>query len=206
MNGLVNAPEGGFVRKYYNHKPEGGTVTPVIVVCGRKSSSAWKNWTAVDHSALKDAWTGVRAKGEARRVKADPIDEVNFEQLIRNDAVHTARIVKKDGRSLLEIDGCVAPPVAFHTVYHHSGQSEIAAGLPLVKNGVNVVIPMVEGGTGNHACWDSKGYNANHCNNTKHEPKLNVMYYFMNGIEYPFDSDKRFFNVSFHDVSQKHYD
>ncbi len=160
MNGLVNAPEGVFWRKYFHHKPDGRSVTPVIVVCGRKSSSVWKDWSAVEHSAVKKAWESVRADGAARRVKATLMDEAVFEWRNMNDAVHTARIVKKDGRSLLEIDGRTAPPVAFHTVYHHSDHSEITAGMPLVENGVNVVIPTIESGTGNHACWNSKGYNA----------------------------------------------
>lgn len=160
MNGLVNMPEGMFYRKYFHHKPEAGTVTPAIVVCGRKSVSVWKNWMAEDDAAAKGEWRKVLADADRRRVAARLVDEDEFSRRIASDVEHTARVFAKDGRSVLEVDGVVVPPVAFHTVYHHGDGSEMAAGGPLVANGVKLVVPIIEGGTGLRPCWDSSGYDA----------------------------------------------
>ena len=63
-------------------------------------------------------------------------DWVLFAEPYKNSPADKAGI--QIGDRLLEIDGRTAPPVAFHTVYHHSDHSEITAGMPLVEKCITV--------------------------------------------------------------------
>ena len=165
QTGLINQPDGVFYRKYAHFLAKEGYVVPAIVVSGEPSVSLWKNFSLEDHESAREQWRAVLKRSDERRAALpfDFVDEDAFARGLAADVAHTAKLVKRDGRVVVTIDGKAVPPVAFKSVVRHFNHSDAAAGMPVVKEGVPFFMPYIEMGTGcspEDTYWTPKGFDA----------------------------------------------
>ena len=114
---LANTPPGVAERRFSNFKvaAAGGTeLRPVLVVAGAPSESRWHRWGVQDYQRANAAWTKERAKWQSGLAgKTNLEDRAVFDRRLAADAVHTAKVVKRDGSVRLVVDGRDEVPVFF---------------------------------------------------------------------------------------------
>ena len=165
QTGLINQPEGVYYRKYAHYLAKDGWVVPAIVVSGEPSVSTWRNFSLEDHDSAQEKWREVLKRSDERRasMKYEFLDEDEFAKRLAADIDHTAKLVKRDGRVLVTIDGQTVPPVAFKSVTRHLDHTDVAAGLPVINEGVPFYMPYIDMGTGcspEDTYWTPKGFDA----------------------------------------------
>ena len=134
MRGMPNTPAGMTTRKFGQFIAEDGTVTPMIVVAGRRSTSFWRNWGAENHDLAVKKWNSLRYSRDPKQGTdhtADRMPVSDFKRFIARDIEHTAKIERRDGVSRLVIDGEIAAPAVFKAKHDCPDGFENFAGRPL---------------------------------------------------------------------------
>ncbi|MBR2839450.1 MAG: hypothetical protein IKE55_11735 [Kiritimatiellae bacterium] len=114
---LANTPPGTTERRFSHFRvvEEGRSkLVPALVVAGAPSVSTWVRWGVEDYAAAAEAWAKARSRfvpGENNKTNLE--SDVAFARRIAADVDHTAKVVKKDGRIRLVVDGRSEPPVMF---------------------------------------------------------------------------------------------
>ena len=114
---LANTAPGVAERRFSNFivRAEGGTnLTAVLVVAGAPSVTTWCRWGVEDYDAANAAWVKYRANfNTAGAGKTNLEDVVTFDRRIATDVEHTAKVIKKDRRVRLVVDGKDETPVIY---------------------------------------------------------------------------------------------
>ncbi|MBQ3340439.1 MAG: hypothetical protein IJG84_00945 [Kiritimatiellae bacterium] len=165
MSFLLNTPPGMTNRKYYFYRGDGGAVTPMVVVAGKRSTSVWTNWRAEDYVEqnrlfCKECFRPVPPV----RAKKEIMSDEEFDRMIANDIQHTAKIEQYGIGTRLLIDGKPALPTAYEGMRHLTDYSEITEAGGLIKAGVRLAGPIVIGASNKSQAesitWTKDGYDA----------------------------------------------
>jgi len=106
---LANTPPGVAERRLSNFRvvAAGGTnLRPVLVIGGAPSETRWHRWGVQDYKTAEAAWRKERAKWQSGLAgKTNLEDAAVFERRLAADVSHTAKVVSRDGRVRLVVDG-----------------------------------------------------------------------------------------------------
>ena len=169
MRATVNQAPGMTNRKFCHYRAKEGVVTPVIVVSGAPSRTAWRNWLADDLDAADQKWAGYFEARTAHDHAAERMDEAAFDRMIGADAEHSACLKRVDGVTRLVVDGEVAYPCAYRAkgAFGKDILMETFAGGPAVREGVKLVVKGVASGGSTGTAdglarhyWTEKGFDA----------------------------------------------
>ena len=148
---LVNTAPGTRERKtcrYLADEHSGTNVLPAIAVAGVASDSLWGDWGVEDLPAAKQAWERHIERVSSRDHSGDRMDASAYRDLIAADRDHTAKVVAKDGRVALLVDGAEVPPILFKGVSHFKTDmaKNVYCGRKMAEAGVNVQVVNVRFG------------------------------------------------------------
>jgi hypothetical protein len=148
---LVNTAPGTRERKtcrYLADEHSGTNVLPAIAVAGVASDSTWSDWGVEDLVASKQAWSRHVERVASRDHSGDKMDAAAYRALIAADREHTAKVVAKDGRTALLVDGEEVPPILFKGVSHFKTDrtKNVYCGRKMAEVGVNVQVVNVRFG------------------------------------------------------------
>ena len=122
--------------RYLCQEDDGGTnVTPVIVVAGDRSVSRWENWGVEDLEGAKEGWREFvkRTAPPDRSGDQQPLDR--FEADLAAEPDHVARVERRDGTSVLLVDGREAAPVMFKGLGSRAGKVPFACRVRNLRTG-----------------------------------------------------------------------
>ena len=164
MDMLVNTPPGAGERKlcrFLADERNGTSVTPAIVIGGPRSRSTWAGWGIEDLKVSKGNWQRFLAAVEPADHSSDRQDAAAFDAALAGDRDHTAEIVRRDGRSVLLVDGVETPPVFFKGKIPKAGKGKnLYCGRKMERNGVGVQVLTVRFGDSPavHGWWTKDGF------------------------------------------------
>ena len=164
---LVNTAPGTRERKtcrYLADDHSGTNVLPAIAVAGVASDSLWSDWGIEELTAARKAWDRHIERVSARDHSGDRMDAGEYRKLIAADREHTAKVVKKDGRAALLVDGEEAPPILFKGVSHFRTDmaKNVYCGRRMAEAGVGIQVVNVRFGNTPpvHGWWSREGFDA----------------------------------------------
>ena len=102
-------------RKFAHFKADetsGTNLTCVIAVAGAPSESVWRGWLVEDFAAAQRRWDVEKRRHPGRDFSAGRVDEAALDSVL-SGADHTARVVSRGGRPVLEVDGVETPPILY---------------------------------------------------------------------------------------------
>ena len=162
---LVNTAPGTRERKtcrYLADDHSSTNVLPAIAVAGVASDSVWSVWGVEELTAARQAWNRHIERVSARDHSGDRMDADEYRKRIAADVEHTAKVVKKDGRSALLVDGVEVPPVLFKGVSHFRTDlaKNVYCGRKMAEVGVNIQVVNVRFGKTPpvHGWWSKDGF------------------------------------------------
>ena len=124
---VLNTPPGVGEWKYgYDcaDTNNGCRVTPVIVVSNAACTTTWSDWRIEDAETLNSDWRKIIASRKPCDRTTEAVPSKAFEEIIRNDCEHVAKVEVRDGRSVLLVDGKETLPVLYKSreaKYVHGG-------------------------------------------------------------------------------------
>ena len=162
MNRIFNTSPGTTCRKlcrYLATAKEGLDVTLAIVVAGQPSESRWHRVGIEDLKASKASWSRFIASFESADHAADRQDEAAFAAALAADRDHVARVTKRDGRSVLEVDGRSVPPVVYKGRIAHAGNNRYC-GRKMERAGIDLQVVTLRLGDSPKVpgFWTRKGF------------------------------------------------
>lgn len=116
MGLLTCTKPGAADRRFANFMVDGksGTdLTCAAVVAGAPSKSKWRAWRVEDFKAAQKRWTQEKRRRRSVDFSSNRVDAATLDRVLRGSEDHTARVVRRNGGSVLEIDGVETPPVLF---------------------------------------------------------------------------------------------
>ena len=167
MHLLINTAPGTRERKtcrYLADDRAGTNVLPAIAVAGVASDSTWSDWGVEDLVASRRAWSRHVESVSARDHSGDRMDAESYRKLIAADRDHTAKVVPKNGRAALLVDGEEVPPILFKGVSHF--RTDLAkntyCGRKMAEAGVNIQVVNVRFGKTPpvHGWWSKDKFDA----------------------------------------------
>lgn len=156
---LANTPPGVAERRFSHFKvrADGGTnLVAALVVAGAPSTTTWHRWGVQDYAAAHSAWAAERARFTTDGAgKTNLEDRTVFGKRLAADIDHTAKIVKRDGRVRLLVDGKDVPPVLYKTPCNWGLPWGDYNGRAFAREGVRLqVIGIGEGQHWTNGTWD----------------------------------------------------
>lgn len=163
MNVIACTPPGAWERKFAHFTPDaasGTNLTGAIVVSGAPSESVWRNWVVERFGGVQKRWQAEKARLKAKDFSADRVSDVRFAAALA-EADHTARVVMRDGRVILEVDGRETPPVLYKSAGNTSAGS-LSDGKAMSAVGIRLQVPTVRFDSSNpkFAAWKPEGFDA----------------------------------------------
>ena len=164
MDFLVNTAHGASERKLCRCLADvrrGTSVKPVIVIAGARSESVWRRWGVEDLKVSKASWSKFLKKVDPPDHSGDRQDAATFAAALASDSEHTARIERRDGRSVLLVDGVETPPVFFKGRIPGIGsRKNLYCGKKMEESGIRVQVVSVRFGDSplSHGWWTKDGF------------------------------------------------
>lgn len=164
MDMLVNTAPGMSERKlcrFLADDTSGTSITPAIVIAGPRSDSVWQNWGIEDLAVSKKNWQKFIRTVEPPDHSGDRQDAESFAAALAADRDHTAQIERRDGHSVLLIDGVETPPVFFKGKIPEIGtKKNLYCGKKMEQNGIKVQVLSVRFGDSprSHGWWTKDGF------------------------------------------------
>ena len=166
MDNLFNTAPGTTYRKLCRFPatvPNGLSITPAIVVAGSPSESRWYGWGVEDLKVSKRNWSSFLKKVEPPDHSSDMQDESSFDAALSKDIEHVAKVVRKDSRSVLSVDGQDTLPIIYKgKATRGAGGANQYCGKKMEENGVRIQVVTTRFGDSPKVpgFWTDKGYDA----------------------------------------------
>ena len=142
MQNITNTAPGVWERKISHQladKKTGNIITPAIVIAGSPSTSIWDDWAIEDFEVAKQAWKENIQKSAAAKADYDkdmiPLEK--FEKELAADIDHTAKMVCRNGKTRLLIDGKVTAPAMYKGKIPNAQRNQFS-GKILENAGLNI--------------------------------------------------------------------
>ena len=113
-------------------------VTPAIVITGTPSKSRWKNWGVEDFAAAEKKWKEVQKRHVVPNHLKDRIGGKALAERMAKDIDHEAKVVRRNGRSVLLVDGRETPPILYLGSNMWSERNDSFNGCRMARAGVGI--------------------------------------------------------------------
>lgn len=166
MDNLFNTVSGATYRKLCRFpatEANGTSVMPSIVVAGMSSESVWRDWGVEDLKVSKKNWAKFLKKVTPPDHSGDRQEEAAFDASIARDCEHVAKVIRRDGRSFLCVDGRETMPVVYKgkSARGADGASHYC-GKKMEESGVRLQVVSTRFGDSpkSRGFWTPNGYDA----------------------------------------------
>jgi hypothetical protein len=136
-------------------------VTPAIVITGAPSKSRWKNLIVQDYKETCKEWRNVQKKHPAPNHLPERIEGKALAAKLATDIDHTAKVVGRNGRAVLLVDGKESAPVLYLGPNMRGKNSDSFNGRRMAEAGVGIQAIRVWFGDAKHnhlARWTKNGF------------------------------------------------
>jgi len=163
MNVITCTPPGAWERRFAHFTPSkasGTNLTGAVVVAGVRSESVWRNWVVERLADADRRFAAAKKRYAAKSFTSDRVSDARFAAALA-EADHTARVVRRDGRVVLEVDGQETPPILYKAAGNTSSGS-LLDGKGMTAAGIRLLVPTVRFDSSHpeFAAWKLDGFDA----------------------------------------------
>ena len=136
-------------------------VTPAIVITGLSSRSRWKNLVVRDFDVTCKDWKLVQKRHSVPNHLHERIGRKALAARLEKDIDHTAKVMGRDGKTVLLVDGKETPPVLYLGPNMCSRENDSFNGRRMAEAGVGIQAIRVWFGDARHnhlARWTADGF------------------------------------------------